>query len=174
MRLGALTTLWMQWGGISSIRLERAAHAATIIGVPLVLLTVLFGYFQILDSNRAARLTNFITLTARFFDSTNTEIIDALENWKPILLPAGKFTEAQLDNYLADFDIIDEVFEEDLLTEAQLCEFSYYIKLTATNKEISRYIVKIRRAQAAGSKPFFVGYDRLVDLVRNSRLPDCH
>ena len=163
----------MRWRGIRSDQLERAAHAATIIGVPLVILTVLFGYFQILDGNRATRLTNFITLTSRFFNPTNTEIIDAIENWKPILPPKGKFTEAQLDNYLADFDTINEVHEEGLLTDAQLCMFSYYITLTATNKEISNYIAKVRRAQTAGSKPFFNGYYRLVELVGNSRLPDC-
>jgi hypothetical protein len=163
----------MRWGRISSDQLERAAHVATIIGVPLVLLTVLFGYFQILDGNRAARLTNFITLTARFFNPTNTEIIDAIENWKLILVPKGKFTEAQLDTYLADFDTIDEVYKEHLLSEAQLCTFSYYIILTATNKEISNYIAKIRRAQATGSKPFFLGYYRLVERVGKSKLPDC-
>lgn len=163
----------MRWSGISSDQLERAAHAATIIGVPLVLLTVLFGYFQILDGNRAARLTNFIALTTRFFNPTNTEIIDAIENWKPILLPKGKFTEAQLDNYIADFDTIDETYEENLLTEEQLCMFSYYITLTAANKEISNYIVKVRRLQSAGAKPWFVGYYRLIELVQKSELPGC-
>lgn len=163
----------MRWSGIRSEQLERAAHAATIIGVPLFLLTVLLGYFQILEGNRAARLTNFITLSNRVFNPANTEIIDALENWKPILAPEGKFTEAQLDNYLADFDTIDEVYEEGLLTETQLCMFSYYITLTATNKEISDYIKKVRQAQTAKSKPFFVGYYRLVELVGKSRLPDC-
>jgi hypothetical protein len=163
----------MRWRGISSEQLERAAHAATVIGVPLVFLTVLFGYFQILDGNRAARLTNFITLTIRFFDPANTEIIDAVENWRPILAPGGKFTEAQLDNYLADFDAIDEVYEEDLLTEPQLCMFSYYITITAANKEIRAYIAKVRRLQSAGSKPFFIGYYKLVELVGKSRLPDC-
>ena len=163
----------MRWRDISSDQLERAAHVATIIGVPLVFLTVLFGYFQILDGNRTARLTNFIALTGRFFNPANTEIIDSIENWKPVLAPKGKFTEAQLDNYLTDFDTIDEVYEENLLSEMQLCVFSYYITLTASNKEISDYILKVRRAQTAGSKPFFVGYYRLVDLIRRSRLPDC-
>ena len=163
----------MRWGRISSDQLERAAHVATIIGVPLVVLTVLFGYFQILDGNRATRLTNFITLTARFFNPTNTEIIDAVENWKPVLLPKGRFTEAQLDNYLADFDTIYEVYDEGLLTEGQLCMFSYYITLTASNKEVTDYIKKIRQEQAAKSKPFFIGYDRLVELIGKSRLPDC-
>lgn len=163
----------MRWIGIISDQLERAAHAATIIGVPLVFLTVLFGYFQTVDSNRAARLTNFIALTNRFFNSTNTEIIYAEENWKPVLAPVGKFTEAQLDNYLADFDTIDEAYEEGLLSEVQLCMFSYYIILTATNKEISGYIAKIRRAQTPGAKPFFIGYYRLVEHIGKSRLPDC-
>ena len=61
---------------------------------------------------------------------------------KPILAPEGKFTEAQLDNYLEDFEIIEEVYEEGLLSEAQLCMFSYYVTLTANNKEISDYIKK--------------------------------
>jgi hypothetical protein len=70
----------MRWSGIRSDQLERGAHAATIIGVPLVLLTVLLGYFQILESNRASRLTNFITLASRIFNPTNTGFIDAIEN----------------------------------------------------------------------------------------------
>jgi hypothetical protein len=88
-------------------------------------------------------------------------------------VPEGKFTEVQLDNYLTDFETIDEVYEEGLLSEAQLCMFSYYITLTASNNEISEYIKKIRQAQTTGSKPFFIGYYRLVGLVRKSRLPDC-
>jgi hypothetical protein len=163
----------MRWRGISSEQLERAAHAATVIGVPLVFLTVLFGYFQILDGNRAARLTNFITLTIRFFDPANTEIIDAVENWRPILTPKGRFTEAQLDNYLSDFDTINEVYQEGLLSEEQLCMFSYYVNITAANKEIRAYIARVRRLQSAGSKPFFVGYYRLVELIGKSRLADC-
>ena len=163
----------MRWGGIRSDQLERAAHAATIIGVPLVFLTILLGYFQILESNRAARLTNFITLASRVFNPANTQIIDAIENWKPILAPEGKFTEAELDNYLTDFETIDEVYEEGLLSEAQLCTFSYYITITKSNREISDYVKKIRQAQSASSKPFFIGYYRLIELVEKSRLPDC-
>jgi hypothetical protein len=163
----------MRWSDISSHHFERAAHVATIIGVPLVLLTVLFGYFQVLNANRAARLTNFIALTTRFFDPANTEIIDAVENWRPILLPKGRFTEAQLDNYLADFDTIDEVYEEGLLSESQLCMFSYYIILTKTNKEIANYITKVRQLQTTGSRPWFVGYYRLVELVGKSSVPGC-
>jgi hypothetical protein len=163
----------MRWRDIRSVQLERVAHAATIIGVPVVLLTLLLGYFQILEGNRATRLTNFITLTSRVFNPANTEIIDAIENWKPILVPEGKYTEAQLDNYLQDFETIDAVYQEGLLSEAQLCMFSYYITLTASNKEISDYIKKIRQAQAVASKPFFTGYYRLVELVGKSRLPAC-
>jgi hypothetical protein len=163
----------MRWGRISSDQLQRAAHAATMIGVPLVFLTVLFGYFQLLDSNRAERLTNFITLTAQFFNPANTEIIDALENVKPILQPNGQFTEAQVDSYLTYFDTIDEAYQEGLLSKAQLCMFSYYIALTATNYEILRYIAKIRRAQPAGSRPFFIGFDRLGALIWKRKLPDC-
>jgi hypothetical protein len=96
-----------------------------------------------------------------------------VENWRPILLPKGKFTEAQLDNYLADFDTIDEAYDEGFLSEPQLCMLSYYITLTATNKEISNYIANVRRLQKAESTPWFVGYYRLVDLVQNSRLPNC-
>jgi hypothetical protein len=89
------------------------------------------------------------------------------------LVPEGKFTEAQLDNYLTDLETIDEVYEEGLLSEAQLCMFSYYITLTASNKETSDYIKKIRQEQNPASKPFFTGYYRLVELVKKSRLPDC-
>jgi hypothetical protein len=38
---------------------------------------------------------------------------------------------------------IDEVYGEDLLTEAQRCMLAYYIKLNVTNKEILSYIAKV-------------------------------
>jgi hypothetical protein len=50
-------------GRISTATLERWDHIATIFGVPLVLLTLALGYFQIRDANRTAQMANFIALS---------------------------------------------------------------------------------------------------------------
>lgn len=82
-------------GRVTTETLGRWAYVATIIGVPLLLAALLLGYYQMRDANKAARLTNFITLTNEFFNPTNIAIISAIEEGKPILIEnKGKYTDA--------------------------------------------------------------------------------
>lgn len=155
---------------------ERGAYISTIIGLPLVFLALILGYFQLKEGNRAARLTNYITLTDQFFNRKNTQIISAIENAKPILSEnKGAFTDEDLDNYLGDFETIYTAFQEGLLSEKQLCvSFSYYLERTEGNVEIKDYIASSRKAQRKSASPYFVGFSRLVQVARSSKLPDCH
>ena len=123
--------------GIPTETLERAAYLATIVGVPLLLVSLVVGYIQIHDVAKVARLQNSISLNTEFFNPTNTGIISAIEHNRPILVEhGGSFDNAQLDNYLGDFDLIRSVFEQNLLTEDELCtSFSYFATLTADNQE---------------------------------------
>jgi hypothetical protein len=102
----------MRW--FSTETLERWAYVSTVIGVPFLLAALLLAYFQVRDTNKAARLTNFITLTSEFFNPTNTGIISVIEAGEPILVEnKGKYTDAQLDNYLGEFDTIYTAYMED-------------------------------------------------------------
>jgi hypothetical protein len=163
-------------GRVSTETLGRWAYAATIIGVPLLLAALMLAYCQIRDASKAARLTNFITLTNEFFNPTNTAIISTIEDGKPILIEnKGRYTDAQLDNYLGEFDTIDTAYTQGLLSEEHLCiSFSYYADITNKNKEITAYIKSQRRTQGRNSSPFFLGFSKVVRVVAESGLPDCH
>jgi hypothetical protein len=120
-------------------------------------------------------LTNFITLTNEFFNPTNTAIISTIEDGEPILIEnKGKYTDAQLDNYLGEFDTIDTAYTEGLLSEEHPCiSFSYYAGITNENKEITAYIKSQRRTQGRDSSAFFLGFSKVVKVVAESGLPDC-
>jgi hypothetical protein len=79
----------------------------------------------------------------------------------------GEFNNTQLDNYLGDFETIDQVYGEGLLTEDQLCmSFSYYVTATAKNEEVQKYM--------ADNPGFFSGLKKLRVVVTNSKNKNCH
>jgi hypothetical protein len=71
-----------------------------------------------------------------------------------------------LDNYLGDFETINQVYQDRLLTEDQLCvSFSYYVTITAKNAEIQKY---------AENYDFFGGLQDLTSAVTKSTDKNCH
>lgn len=160
---------------ISKETLECWASVSTIVGLPLVVLTLILGLITLRSGDKAARMTNFIALTEAFFNSTNTEIIRAIDEVRPIrIVNGGKFSDEELDNYLGDFDTIAETYREELISEEQVCtSFSYYIKETKKSGEITAYIQANRREQPPGAGAFFSGLDQLSAVVTKSKLSDC-
>ena len=148
--------------------LEKAAYIVTIVSLPILVVSLLLGYFQLKDLKQAVSSQNNISLNTMFFNDTNTGIIDAIENAKPILVEHnGKYTDAQLDNYLGDFESVDQAYDEKLLTEDELCvSFSYYIASTTQNTEIKNYI--------ASNRSFFSGLAALAGIVSESKDTNCH
>ena len=100
-------------------------------------------------------------------DPRNVGIIEAIENKKPILKSAtGDFSTAQLDKYLGDLQTIDDVYQEGLLTEEELCgSFSVYIQETEANQEVKDYL-------KANAK-YFSGLPHLFATVDNSKDENC-
>jgi hypothetical protein len=123
---------------------------------------------QIGELKQIASSQNNIALNGEFFKSSNTGIISAIENNQPILTEnGGKYTDAQLDNYLGDFDTIDQVYSEGLLTQDQLCSsFSYYVASTSENKEVQKYMI--------ANPDFNSQFTDLVNIVASSTDPNCH
>ncbi len=158
-------------GMISKEKLEKAAAIVTIVGFPVIVASMVFAFYQLSDLRKVASSQNNIALTAEFFDPTNTGVIDAIENNQPILVEhKGKYTDAQLDNYLGDFETIDSVYGEGLLTEDEMCiSFSYYVGATSKNQEIKTYIA----GQPRGSG-FFAGLAELSAIVAKSTDQNCH
>ncbi|HUC01363.1 MAG TPA: hypothetical protein VMA75_00460 [Candidatus Paceibacterota bacterium] len=164
----------------SKERLEKAAAVITIIGFPVIAVSMLFGFYQLKAASdqltaiqKVTASQNNIALNAEFFnDPTNIGIINDLYNNTPILVEhGGQYSDAQLDKYLGDFDTISDAYDEGFLSEADLCDsFSYYIAATMQNKEIQKYMT----AEAKQDSSFYGGLPELSSDVTNSTDTDCH
>ncbi len=152
-------------------KMDKLTALVTIVGFPVIVASMIFGFYQLSDLRKVASSQNNIALTAEFFNLTNTGIIDAIENNRPILIEhKGKYTDAELDNYLGDFETIDGAYGESLLTEDELCtSFSYYIAATQSNQEVKAYIAGLPKGHG-----FFTGLAELNAIVAKSQDADCH
>jgi hypothetical protein len=102
--------------------IEYWAYIFTIIGFPILVASMFFVFYQIGELRQVVSSQNNIALSTLFLNDVNTGIIDALEAGGPILIVhKGKYTNAQLDNYLGDFETIDSVYIEGLLSKRILC-----------------------------------------------------
>jgi hypothetical protein len=136
------------------LTLDKCTALVTIIGFPLLLASLISAVVldgkvsrqieelttiaksqkEVADGQlKIAKSQNNIGLTQMFFhDQTNRGIIDAIYDNKPILKKSGgEHTSGDLDNYLGDLDMVDEVCDEGLLSESELCA-SF---LTSSNKQ---------------------------------------
>jgi hypothetical protein len=72
-----------------------------------------------------------------------------------------------LDKYLGDFDTIDEVYRDGLITEGQLCRsFFYYVVTTMRNERVAQYLKK--------NPNYFGGIQDLSEVMARSKKRDCH
>lgn len=132
------------------LNLEKWAAIVTIIGLPLLLISLGFAYVldqrtndQLTELTKVASSENNILLNTMFFnDHTNIAILADIDDGKPILeINGGRFTEEQLDKYLGDFDTVDLAYQEGLLSANELCDsFSYYVTDTMGDAEIKHYL----------------------------------
>jgi len=145
----------------SEMNLGQWAELITIIGFPVLI----FSLYQL---RKIARSQNNISINMMMFnDATNVGIMDVIQKGMPILKEQeehkehegmsilkeqkGKFTSAQLDKYLGDFETLSMVYREGLLTEEQMEEsFSYYIEQLGQNLEVKKYLESYPR--------YFLGY----------------
>jgi hypothetical protein len=100
-----------------------------------------------------------------FLRDANTGIINAIEKRNGKILT--EHTTTQLDNYLGDFETIDQAYREGLLTPDELCtSFSYYVTATSKNEEVQKYM--------AENSEFFGGLKDLEAVVKHSTNKNCH
>jgi hypothetical protein len=160
------------WQRLKRDTLERVAFFVAIVGFPLLLISTGAVLYQFVEVRHIASSQNHIQLSILFFRNANTEIIDAIEisaiDGKTQILQdhGGKYTNTRLDNYLGDFDIVDQVYRERLLTEDEMCRtFSYYVIATLKNEEIKRYM--------ANNLTYFDGIRDLETAVEKSKSKNC-
>jgi len=161
------------WWRFRNETLERAAFIVAIVGFPLLVISTCAVLYQFIEVRHIASSQNHILLSNLFFRDANTAVIDAIEinaidGKKQILRKhGGEYTDTRLDNYLGDFDIIDQVYKEGLLTEDELCRsFSYYVTATLKNEEVKQYMAK--------NPDYFDGIKELKAVVDKSKKKSCH
>jgi hypothetical protein len=156
------------------MNLEKWSALVTIIGLPLLLVSLVFAYIldgrineQLLEIKDIAASQNNIALNTMVFnDPTNIGIIAAIEkNQKVLTKHGGNFSNTQLDKYLGDFDTVYFVYHEQLLTEDQLCDsFSAYIEETASSSEVNSYIKQYGP---------YLGFQNLLAIIKTSQDKYC-
>jgi hypothetical protein len=153
------------------MNLEKAAAVVTIIGFPLLIVSLFFAYIldgrisdQLTELKNVAASQNNIALNTMIFNNpTNVGIISDIENNKPILQKhGGQYTSTQLDNYLGDFDTVEFAYNEGLLNQDQLCDsFSNYLDEIASSTEVQEYL--------SANESYFSGVPALTKLVNSSK-----
>ena len=151
-----------------SKRILYLTWALVIFTVVLVAMTAVL----IIDSKNQTSSENNIALNSSFFNTMNTKIVNAIESNQPILVENhGQFTDAQLDNYLGEFDTIENAYDDGLLSQSDFCDsFSYYIGITNKNSEIQNYIATQQKTDAG----FFTSLSDLANILANSKNENCH
>jgi hypothetical protein len=155
----------------STTRYSRRLVALTWALIVFTVVLVVMTGMLIVDGRRATSIQNNIALTAAFFTDTNTKIITAIEGKLPILAENhGQFNDAQLDNYLGNFDTIESAYSDSLLSEEDLCDsFSYYVNLSNQNMEIQNYIA----AQQKKDPAFLTSLTHLASIISQSKNQNC-
>ncbi len=148
--------------------LERIAYIVAIVGFPLLLLSTIGVFYQLTEIKRIASSQNNIALSTMFLRDANAGIINAIKKkgGEILIEHGGQYTTTQLDNYLGDFETIDQVYREGLLTEDELCtSFSYYVTATTKNEKVQKYLIE--------NPEFFSGLKHLEAMVKNSTNKNC-
>lgn len=153
-------------------RANRSGGRVTIFVVVLTVVNVIAVVFQIRDARRFVSVQNNIELSDELFNNDlNRSVFESIDAKAHLLKRAGgKFTDSQLDHYLATFDTIDAAYEDGQLSERYMCDsFSYSIVTTFRYPEIRRYIAEQRKSDSG----WFIGLDNLYKAVENSNDPQC-
>jgi hypothetical protein len=158
--------------------IEKAAALVTVIGFPLLLVSLYYAYEQdglvittVGKLEKIARSQNNILLSQMFFGSpVNLGIIEAIESKEPILKSkGGKFSSTEMDKYLGDLETVWDVYEEKLLSEQDLCgSFSPYAQEAEANSEVQDYL-KENSDFFDGVRALFTEVDRLGGKIESCK-----
>jgi hypothetical protein len=124
-----------------------------------IIFGVIFSVIQLRDVRNMQSAELMLTFNEYLGSETNFKIITLIENNQPILIEnGGKFSSAELDNYLSTLELLSNVYFNRLITDDMLYNaFDYTIIKTYQNKEITDYLKKIRQEDPM----FFMGFESL-------------
>jgi hypothetical protein len=146
----------------------RPIPVIDLVTLVVAVLGFWFLWYELDWVKRIAKSQNNIMLTQGFFhDEKDRGIMDAIYDDKPILKKSGgNYTDGDLDTYLGDLDMVEEVFDEGLLSEKELCgSFADVIDQTASNQEVKDYLKE--------NSDYFSGLPHLFHIVKTGKDENC-
>jgi hypothetical protein len=128
--------------GLKRITLQNLCNLTTICGVVIALLQ--FHYYTQIES---AKLMIEFNNQLRNGQSNYSDFLEAVDNDNPILKTSGgKFSDIQIDNFLVEWELLEQMREKHLISEDMLYDaFSYEVEATWNHKDIQTFIRDARK-----------------------------
>ena len=153
-------------------RFTRALIFLAFTTVFVTVESVVLLVVQILDARHLARTEDAIAINSEFFNNANNlAVVSAFDRGGPILLEnRGSISDAQLEQYLDDFQTIDRAWQDHMLREVDLCDaYDHRVAQIFANGEVLAYITKQRKADPT----YWDGLDELHRVLMASKNSRC-
>lgn len=140
----------------------RILEIILVIMAALAILTVPAQLKEWRNEEQSRNFDLLLRLDDRLQNKTDQAIFSVIEKNKALLQPQGKFSPDNLDQYLDDLTSIQYAYNRNLINIDSFYNwFSDYFILTARNKEINNYLIKIRKE----SPDYYAGFEEIADKL---------
>ncbi len=140
---------------IKGVTLQDITNMILIAGVFVALWQL--KYSTTIDS---ARLMIDFNNQLRNCEHNYCKILNAIDNDLPLLKPKGEFNDIDIDNFLVEWELLNQLREKRLISDDMSYDaFSYEVERTWRNKEIQNYIAQNRQKDKDPS--LYVGVQEL-------------
>jgi hypothetical protein len=148
------------------LKWQHINRAITVLTFAIGLVGVPVALYQ-LNEIKNNQLSKSGDWALRYYDrintGTNRSLSIAIQHNKPLLVPKGKFTEDDFDDFLGNFHDIGKHHASGVISDEDVCSNFYYGTQRAwENPEIQTYLVKIRTIDPT----LFTGFDNLEAFVK--------
>ncbi len=138
---------------------ERFTKFSAVIQFFIIVWGVWFSAAQFRDVRNMQSAQLMLSFNKDLSSETNSKILTAIENNQPIFKNnGGQFDSTDIDNYLSIFELLNNTYLANLMTDDMIFNTFYYsVVKTYKNQEIQNYLNEIRKED----KLFFAGFERL-------------
>ena len=146
----------------------NTSSVANLLTAIAALATIIILIWQTRSSEKASNADFLLRLhNDFFFNDRNASIIRDIDNDNRILqINGGRFTAADLDDYLGIIELISLFIDKGSLTKDTVDSmFGYYIVKTWNNQEIQNYINNLR--QHENNNEYYSGVEELANEFQN-------
>lgn len=144
----------VDWVAVSQI----GANLATVGALLLVA-------SQLQASRRTESAALMFQINEQVRAGTTSHLVAAIDADEPIFEPSGKFTVEDVDNYLMNWELLAEAYDNGLIDGDMAYDaFSYDIGKAWRNAEIHKFIMDARQTQ--GTPDLYGGVEELAKRLK--------